>query len=84
MEVCQTLKDYRGAEGSLSLHIREILPHRGQNDNLEISKGDHALCQYGITFNNPRRHFKSYLMQRDKNLPSRFFSMLTSLSMTIV
>lgn len=42
MEVCQTLKDYRGAEGSLSLRIREILPHRGQNDNLEISKGDHA------------------------------------------
>lgn len=49
MEVCQTSKDDRGPLCSLSLYIREILPHRRQDDNLEINKRDHALQQYGIT-----------------------------------
>lgn len=78
MEVCQTLKHDRGPDCSLSLHIREIIRHRGKNDNLEINKRDHTLCQHGTTFNDPRRHFKSYLIQRDKSLHSRFCSMLTS------
>lgn len=43
MEVCQIQKDGRGPKWFLSLHMREILPHKGQKDNLEINK-ENMLC----------------------------------------